>query len=541
MRHTMVRALAALAVTGISASGASALSVRDAKLVENPSGHAPLTALLTFSTDAPATTTVFIEQPDGDAATHAFSGAPATNHSLMVLGLRPNRAQRVYAEAVDAQGNRARTDTFEIRTDPLPDDFPPIDIRVARSRRMEPGLTLIPFLRWVNGEPDRNFGLAYMVDAQGDVVWYYHVDHSVNDLVPLSNGNFAYQSDRNGLQFEIDRLGRMVRRWHTTGVPKEVPHDSIPVETDTFHHDFQQMPNGNFLMLSTEVRHFDAYPASETKPETPWKPADVIGDIVFELQPDGKILRQWHNMDILDPLRIGYDSLGVGFYANVYKDVLQKPAKDWSHTNSVFYDPASDSVILSSRHLDVVYKVNMATGKLVWLLGNHDDWKEPWQPYLPTPVGDPFSWPYHQHAVKLTPHGTLLLFDNGTYRARPGHPKQSPDDAHSRAVEYRVDESAMTVEQVWSYGDNGEDSFYSPFISDVDWLPETGHVLITDGGRIKDRNGEASGNIATGHHWARILEVTHENPGRKVFELVIDDPSIGWAVFRSERIPGLYP
>jgi hypothetical protein len=108
-------------------------------------------------------------------------------------------------------------------------------------------------------------------------------------------------------------------------------------------------------------------------------------------------------------------------------------------------------------------------------------------------------------------------------------------------VEYKIDEKAMTVEQVWTFGDeDGADRFYSPFICDVDWLPQTGNVLVTDGGRLMDKDGNPSGNIFGDRHWARIVEVTHDSPPSKVFELVIDDPSVGWAVFRSDRIPSLY-
>jgi hypothetical protein len=270
-------------------------------------------------------------------------------------------------------------------------------------------------------------------------------------------------------------------------------------------------------------------------------PADVIGDIIFEMAPDGSILRQFKLFDLIDPMRIGYDSLGTSFYQHVYEKVLKTPAKDWSHTNSVFYDVKTDSAILSTRHLDFVYKLDLKTGKLVWILGNHDGWSEREKPLLLTPIGDNFKWQYHQHAAKLTPQGTILLFDNGNYRARPGQPRQAPLESYSRAVEFKVDEAAMTVEQVWTYGDEeGTERFHSPFICDVDWLPQTGNVLITDGGRVKDKDGKPSANIFAGHHWSRLVEVTHESPPVTVFELVVDDPSMGWAVFRADRVPSLY-
>ncbi len=99
----------------------------------------------------------------------------------------------------------------------------------------------------------------------------------------------------------------------------------------------------------------------------------------------------------------------------------------------------------------------------------------------------------------------------------------------------------MTVRQVWRYGGPGGEIFFSPFICEADPLPETGNVLVTDGGRVRDKEGGVSGDVFGGHHWARIVEVTRTDPPEKVFELVIDNPdkdnSIGWVVYRSERLP----
>jgi hypothetical protein len=521
---------------------AQGLTIQDAKIVQDPSGHAPLTALLTFTTDAPATATLVIESAGRETITHTFAGKPGTAHSLMVLGMVSNAKHTVHAELKDAGGVAAKTQVFDIQTPPLPEEFPPLSVSTARPKRMEPGVTMIPLMRWPPGaEPDAKFGLLVAVNAQGEIVWYYKPDHQVFDPVALLDGNFAYLSDRNaGVLYEVDMLGQVVRQWHSSGIPKEVPATSIPIAADTFHHTFEQMPNGDFLLLSTEVRHFDAFPSSETVAPSPTAPADVIGDIIMEAAPDGKIVRQFKLFDLINPMRIGFDSLGTGFYQHAYEKVLKTPGKDWSHTNSVFYDPATDSAILSSRHLDFVYKINMKTGQLAWILGNHDDWTEAEQKLLLTPKGDHFAWQYHQHAAKLTPQGTILLFDNGNYRARPGQTRQTPEESYSRVVEFKVDEAAMTVEQVWSYGEAPADRFHSPFICDVDWLPKSGNVLVTDGGRVKDKDGKPSVNIFAGHHWVRIIELTHDTTPAKVWEMVIDDPRVGWAVFRAERVPSLY-
>ena len=127
------------------------------------------------------------------------------------------------------------------------------------------------------------------------------------------------------------------------------------------------------------------------------------------------------------------------------------------------------------------------SGELNWILGNHDGWNEQLAAKLLNPIGE-LEWPYHQHAAEVTNSGSVLIFDNGNYRAMPPEPALAAPESYSRAVEYLVDPQAMSVQQIWSYGPDQE-IFYSPFISEADPLPQTGNILITDGGRTRDEDG----------------------------------------------------
>ena len=120
-----------------------------------------------------------------------------------------------------------------------------------------------------------------------------------------------------------------------------------------------------------------------------------------------------------------------------------------------------------------------------------------------------------------------MVFDNGNWRASPWD-SRTPDRLNqSRAVEYRVDPVAMTVEQVWSYGwERGPKSFVSR-MGDANLLPITNNVLITFGNMPNADDGVA----------ARIVEVTHSEPADVVFELAITD---GSGRYRAERTPSLY-
>jgi arylsulfate sulfotransferase len=159
---------------------------------------------------------------------------------------------------------------------------------------------------------------------------------------------------------------------------------------------------------------------------------------------------------------------------------------------------------------------------------------------LLTPVGEGL-YPFHQHSARITPQGTLLLFDNGKYRALPPVPPMSPEESFSRAVEFAIDEERREFRELWSYGGRPGELFFTPFLGETDWLPVTGHVLVTDGGRVRQPDGRPGVHPNQGRKWARVLEVTRTTPAEVVFEVVIDDPRQGWTVYRSERLASLYP
>jgi hypothetical protein len=490
-----------------------------------------------------------IEVSDGEREwTVPGSGGLGTEHKRAVFGFKAGRKHQLRVSARDQAGNvSGDVQELEFETAPLPGDFPAIKTVVSVPEKMEPGVTLFALMRWPHGpQPDEGYGLALAVDAAGEIVWYYRGDEAIGDPRPLPNGNLLCSIGHNRA-FEMDMLGNIVAQWHASQHPNpdaaaKVPAGSIPVATETFHHEILEMPSGNLLVLSTEMRRIEDYPADPNKPEGGAQAANVIGDVVVEFARDGSIVQEWKLMDMLDVHRVGYDSYSPVWNNWAYTKV-EGGTKDWAHANSLFYDAADDSIILSFRHQDAVVKFSRASGELVWILGTHDGWKDRWKPYLLEPQGE-FAWQYHEHAARTTPSGTLLLFDNGNYRSWPPQPKMETKDSYSRAVEYAIDAKAKTVRQVWKYGGPGDEIFFSPFISEADPLPQTGNVLVTDGGRVRDKEGKASDDIPGGHHWARIAEVTHANPPEKVFELVIDSPDadspIGWAVYRSERLAGFF-
>ena len=143
------------------------------------------------------------------------------------------------------------------------------------------------------------------------------------------------------------------------------------------------------------------------------------------------------------------------------------------------------------------------------------------------------------------------------------------EDSEGRAVEYAIKEGRMEVAESWHDGGPGDEQCCSGFLGDVDWLPVTGNLLVTDGTRVTDAAGrpvqpgpppggppggmragppgEPPGGMQGGppggvRRWARIVEVTHTQPAEKVFELVFDDePPAGLAIYRAKHLASLYP
>ena len=149
--------------------------------------------------------------------------------------------------------------------------------------------------------------------------------------------------------------------------------------------------------------------------------------------------------------------------------------------------------------------MNRTDETLTWILGTPVNWISPWSDKLLSPVGD-VIWPFHQHAVEISPNGLGLgLYDNGNYRAEAYEPWDEDVTEYSRAVIYSIDDDAMTVSEVWSYGDSsGENSFFSPGMGDADWQPETGNVVMANSELV-------DGTITYG----QILEVTPD--GTRVY------------------------
>ena len=513
------------------------------------SQNAPLAAVLSLTTDEPTEVEVEVMSTDAQANSvtaraegfTVHSDGFDTVHSIILLGFHPGEPYSTHVTLRDGAGNETELNNVDFTTDPLPLGFPPIDV-VSEPELMEPGVTLFPVRA---SGANLAFGSVFVAaDEEGQVVWYRRFPNiGYGDIRRISNGDLLFIRDDATIT-EINMLGDIVREWHTNRNTNPGT-GSIFVDVPIFHHEVFEMENGNFLVLSVELRTFENYPISDSDPAAPLGTAVLAGDMVVEFSPsDGTIVNEWHLLDMLDPYRIGYDSLG-GFWNTNFPEI-EVGTKDWAHANAVIHDPLDDSIIVSMRHQDAVVKFSRQTGQLIWILGTHANWDPVrFGSFLLDPVGDPFLFQYHQHAPEVTESGTVLLYDNGNYKATPFDIKLAATENFSRAVEFSIDEDTKQVTQDWEFGQFDDPVRYAPFIGDADMQPLTGNVLITHGGVTTDADGMPTDNIFAAKTSVHIIEVTHTTPGQKVFEISIVDPTPetanGWTTYRAERLPSLYP
>jgi hypothetical protein len=303
---------------------------------------------------------------------------------------------------------------------------------------------------------------------------------------------------------EINPLGETVAEWS----PPMLGVDSI-------HHAAIELPDGNLVLLSTELRFIDGYPTAGGGKTT----YPVVGDVVVEFTRKGVVVGVWKVLDYLDPYTYtsGFNDT---FWNNQYK--VSGGVKDWSHGNSLFYDEQEDELIVSLRHQSMVIALGRSDGLLHWRFGEGGDFS----------LEGPGEFQVWQHSAELTSDRTLILFDNGNIK---------PGGAVSRAVEFDLgtkdaEAGPWTAQQVWSFED--DEPFFSPVLSEVDEL-SNGNILVVDSSRVDDPTKDPFS--PWNHKWARVVEVTRDNPPIKVWELRLPPASCfgseGYWIPKAERAP----
>lgn len=281
-------------------------------------------------------------------------------------------------------------------------------------------------------------GKIYLIDMEGQVVhkWYTTTaQQSFCWLLP--NGNLIYPTrDRSditkaGLR-ELDPDSEV--QWHY--------HCRID-------HDFQVLPNGHILMHCVR--------------DHMWRELGVMlkrCPYMIEIARDWELLWEWHGEHHLQELK---ELLPPEGWDHFRTRVAGEFSFDWAHNNTLQVIPhnatyerelqqgrqprfSPGNIVFSYRSVDIIGVIDRQTSEIVWA----------WGPGVLD----------GQHQPHMLPNGNLLIFDNGTLRG------------WSRVIEV----NPLTEEIEWEYCGTPRESFFSPYISGAQRLPN-GNTLICEGGK----------------------------------------------------------
>ncbi len=247
-------------------------------------------------------------------------------------------------------------------------------------------------------------------------------------------------------------------------------------------HDIELWPNGHTLLFGQEFRTVDmSQEVPGGKPN-----ANVTGNVIQELDANKRVVFEWHT----------FDHIAI---TNTFADMTQA-SFDYAHINCVTIDPTDNNLLASLRTTSEIIKINRRNGQVMWRLGGK---MNQFTFIAEHPENAPF-YTVGQHDVHRLANGNLLYFDNGNISGGGITPS---DRTYSRAVEYAIDEVAMTATLVWEFRHTPDIS--APCTGSLKRMPN-GNTFIDWGCAVP-----TSGYIVTEVNPARevVFEMKHRQTG----------------------------
>ncbi len=330
---------------------------------------------------------------------------------------------------------------------------------------------------------------VFLLDPLGRVAHAWQLDVSFNHPKLLDNGNLL--ADVGDSAIEFDPRGDIV--WQ---------YDSALV-----HHDFLKMPNGNVLLLVVGYKTREQAIAAGANPEFVHEDG-IKYDYLIEVRPSGAIggdvVWEWsvwdHLVQDFDPTKPNYGAIAEHPELIDINFTLRNASglQDWTHINSVDYNPALDQIMLSPRHFSELWIIDGSTtteearghsggnsgmgGDLLYRWGNPRAYRHG------TRSDQRLFWQHQTHwiAPGLPGAGNILVFNNGNEFSGSKRLYSSIDEIAPPVdgYQYRRDEYAAYPpdELAWTYAPEPRSDFYfyAPVISGTQRLPN-GNTLVVDG------------------------------------------------------------
>jgi len=322
---------------------------------------------------------------------------------------------------------------------------------------------------------------TYLIDLEGNVVheWNHGRQAFMAELLP--NGHLLRAEQGPGAPVTFGGWHGTLREYDWNG--KVVWEYTIRDENKVAHHGFDRLPNGNTALLVWEKMSWDEMIAKGRDPKDPtiykdgFKYPDgkvlegVWPDSIIEVDPQGKVVWEFHVKDNIGTAQDQWDP-------NYHLPFGYKPAyfagPDWTHWNSIRYNPKTDQYLVNSRDWGEMYIIDRKTKKMVWRWGNPYAWGGGTQEQGYARAGDQIL--FGSHDCNWLPNGNVSIFNNGTMRT---------DGNHSAAYEIERDGTFTGGKIVWEFKTEDPNSFYSDYQSAAQKLPNGNwQITSTNNGHV---------------------------------------------------------
>jgi arylsulfate sulfotransferase len=463
----------------------------------NPTNH-PLVALFTgTSCLQPNNMVVFFKPttsvpPGGITALQQTTSLPCratatipntTSMNFYVAGMYPNTTYEMYYETINPAGHMVHTGpTLNFTTGAIPSNvYLPTFTPSGTSADLAEPILLHSVITIPNAQGHIYANAA--VDLAGNVLWYTeNVPPMRTEIGGDYTGVGAWGTGpyNQGVR-EVDLAGNTVLEMSTGALSEQlVAAGQKPIVE--IHHEFKRIyantaaaPNNYFVLLGASENVSPTKAACTADPSTLGaqggtcsSPVDIFSDQVIVLNSNLGLAWNWDETQFFDLNQTAFlneqclNGGGGGCppitAINWTTGNPFTTANDWTHTNSVQYTPYDGNFLVSSRHQDVVYKVNYGNGSgdghVMWELGPREFNDVNGNPTIPLMLTNAFNtvgsydlsypWNSHQHDAKIEFGGALIegariltLFDDGNDRFA------LDSSAHSRCLLYAINENAL--------------------------------------------------------------------------------------------------
>jgi hypothetical protein len=272
----------------------------------------PTVGIVEFTTTAASPTAARIEFGlDTSYGLTAPVDLAAANYRTLLLGMKPSRTYH-YRIVATGGGQECASEDYTIETGALATGMPDLDVTTSKPEAVAPGFLVTAQYQGVTGGGGQR-GLAYILDKDGDYVWWYFVS-GTTDLTRAAmsfDGKYMWMSKAN------------------------VPSGSVKVVRvamdGTGEEDFSAQfkgQNHDFVVLPDESVAFIAY--------------DDGCDKISLRSPNGSVRDVINSGDVVDAAMC--------------------------HCNALQYSPEDETLVVSELNSSTYFKVKL-NGDLVWRLG----------------------------------------------------------------------------------------------------------------------------------------------------------------------------